>query len=591
MRNFKIFILITFTLILTLTPQNLSAEPLKNLEILSIGSVKSWQPGQQQKIDVQVQVPKNFHAYADQIKVINIQPGGFKAGQIEVKPEVEFYDVHSKKKRKGLVNTGFISILLEAPPSIDVHLDKIHFDLRYQICSEQVCYLPQNIAITTLVVTDATQTTTEVKPDNSLMGRFTKALSDNLPLAFLFVFLAGILTSFTPCIFPMIPITLSILGHDAEKNSRRQNFMRSLFYVFGIAITYSVLGVIAALTGNLFGSALSNKYVLIGMSLLFAVMALGMWGGFDVQVPAFIRNRFGVSQRSEQVGETFIMGLIAGVVASPCVGPVLVSILSFVSATRNVILGFSLLFTFALGLGFLFMIIGLFSEVLKLLPKSGRWMNLVKFILGAAMWAAALYYIQFALPDRWWWALIAASFAALSIWQGAFDFRSKKYLRRSFFMALLVFSTTVFLLVFLKPDYLKPLLNGRTSEDLVGSTQSDAQSVAWQPYSDEAIIQAKSEKTPVLLDFGADWCGACHELEEKTYSNPEFKELTKGFKLIKLDATLDTPSVRAVLKRYQVQGLPTVIFIDRNGTQLKDLTFTQFITWENLKPKVLEASK
>ena len=584
------FIPVILFIVLNL-PLVLFAQNQKSLEITNVTTTKIWVAEQQQQITVQVKIPKDFHAYADQIKIINIKPDDFKAGQITIKPEIDFFDVHSKKTRKGLVDTGFISILFEAPGKVDEKLSEISFDLRHQICSDQVCYLPKNINVKAQVVSSVDNATsaesqTQSSDDKSLMARFTKALDGNLPLAFLFVFLAGILTSFTPCIFPMIPITLSILGHDAEKNSRKQNFFRSLFYVFGIAITYSVLGVIAALTGNLFGAALSNKYVLIGMSLLFAVMALGMWGGFDVQVPTFIRNRFGVGRRSEQLGETFILGLIAGVVASPCVGPVLISILSFVSATRNVILGFSFLFTFALGLGFLFMLIGFFSESIKLLPKSGPWMNFVKFLLGAAMWGASLYYIQFLLPDRWWWALVAASLMGITYWQGAFNFQNKKYLRRSFLLAVFVFSTTVFLLVFIKPEYLKPLFHEGPSQVVTKSNQ-----INWIPYSDDVIKQAKNEKVPVLLDFGADWCGACHDLEAKTYSTPEFHELTQGFKLVKLDATLDNEPIRAILKRYKVQGLPTVIFIDRHGKELKDLTFTQFITWEKLKPKVLEASK
>ena len=198
------------------------------------------------------------------------------------------------------------------------------------------------------------------------------------------------------------------------------------------------------------------------------------------------------------------------------------------------------------------------------------------------MWLAALYYLQYVLPERWWIFCIAISFVGLSIWQGAFQFRKKDFVRQSIMMALFIFSFTVALLSLVRPQYLESAFN----------TKSKAQSVVkWTPFSLQELENAKAAKQPVIVDFFADWCAACHELEEKTYMNPEFVQLTAGFKLLKVDATEDTAEVQAILQKYQVQGLPTVVFINRNGDLLKGLTFTQFITWDQLKPKMLESSK
>ena len=559
----------------------------KNIEIQTIKPFQKWTPDQIQETQILVKLPKNFHAYKDQFKVFNIKPSGFISGQIMVSPEVEFYDKFSKKNRSGLNDTGgTISILLEAPNLIPADLENIEFDLRHQICSDQVCYLPEVLKIVVPISATITDHPSEIKIEKkssvSFLTSFENSLSTNLPLAFILVFLAGILTSFTPCIFPMLPITLSILGHHAETRSRLQNFLRSLVYVTGIATTYSVLGVIAALTGSLFGSALTNKYVVGGLCFLFFSMALSMWGVFELQAPAFIRNRFG-SGKSKNNFEAYIMGMVAGIVASPCVGPVLISILTFVSTSRNILLGFSLLFVFATGLGLLFIIMGLFGEALRFLPRSGPWMNFVKFILGSGMWGAALYYLQFVVSERWWIFSISLSFLMLSVWQGAFQFKRKAYLRQSIMMSLFIFSFTVSLLAVLRPQYLSAFyLKGQTDQQ---------NEISWLPFSEAELKAAQDSRQPVLIDFYADWCGACHELEEKTYTNPEFIQLSKNFKLLKVDATVDTSAVETILKKYQVQGLPTVIFINRKGDLLNDLTFTQFITWDQLKPKMLESLK
>jgi thiol:disulfide interchange protein DsbD len=404
-------------------------------------------------------------------------------------------------------------------------------------------YLPKTIVLLIFALTTSIALSETAAPYaflTSEMNSLETAFSNNIYWAFLLVFLAGILTSFTPCIFPMIPITLSVLGHDVEKNSRTENFLRSLFYVHGIAFTYSTLGVIAALTGSLFGNALSNKYVLSGMVILFVVMALSMWGVFELQMPRWVRKKLGRSQnsKSESYLSLFVMGLIAGVVASPCVGPVLVSILSYVSTTKNVFLGFTLLFTYAMGLGLIFIIIGLFSQVLKFLPRSGHWMNRVKFVMGLLMLGVAVYYLNFIIP--------------------IFNFIDK------------------------------PI----SINQLVGNSPStETTELKWIPYSEEALQKAIDRQRPVMIDFFAQWCQACHELKDKTFSKSEFKQMAADFDLIVVDATDDLPEIEKILTKYNVKGLPTVIFVNKKGTVLNNLTFTQFLEWPELKPKMQEAQK
>jgi thioredoxin:protein disulfide reductase len=541
------------------------------------------QQGQVKTAKIQITMPKGFHAYTDQFKVLNIEPSEFKAGQIMLNPEVKFYDKHNKKNRKGLFESGQIEIQIEAPVKLNANVEKLMFDLKYQICSEQICYLPKTFKAM-ITITQSEIKSAENTPDkNSIFsaGSIENQLSKNFFLTYLFVFVAGILTSFTPCIFPMIPITLSILGHDAEKKSRVQNVTRSIFYVLGIAITYSILGVIAAATGSIFGQALTNKYVITTLVFLFVLMAFSMWGAFELQVPAFIRNKFGTGKSHGYLG-ALVMGMVAGIVASPCIGPVLVSILSFVSTTQNITLGFTLLFTYAIGLGLIFIVIGFSSHFLKKLPRSGPWMEFIKFSLGMLMIIAALYYLKFIIPIQYWILTLGVTLLAISIWQGTYNFQRKHPFRQGLFIVVFILSFLLTLLSLFKFEYVAPIFDSK-------STQVSESKIQWIPYSKQVLETAVSEKTPVMLDFFAEWCGACHELEEKTYTNSEFIEMSKQFKLVKIDATEDLPEIQKILEEYQIKGLPTVLFINRKGEILSDLSFTQFLEWDELKPKMMKA--
>lgn len=540
------------------------------------------QEGQIKTARISIQMPKGFHAYLDQFKISNVNPENFQAGQLKVQPEVEFFDKFTKKNRKGLFESGEIELQIESPEKVKSDMEKLTFDLKYQICSEQVCYLPK----TYNVVIDVNFT--QIKNDTSQSmtmfsaGTIENHLAKNFYLTYFLVFLAGILTSFTPCIFPMIPITLSILGHDSHNKSRSQNILRSVFYVLGIAMTYSALGVAAALTGAIFGQALANKWVVSSLVGLFVLMALSMWGAFELQVPAFIRNRFGTGKSHGYTG-AFFMGMVAGIVASPCVGPVLVSILSFVSTTQNAALGFTLLFTYAMGLGLIFIAIGASSQLLKKLPRSGSWMEFIKFTLGLLMIGVALYYLKFVIPMEYWIIVLGLTFVAVSTWQGAFHFQRKHPYRQALSIIVFVASMTLTLLAIFQRDQVIPIFHKQVQSEI------GEKLIHWTPYSEAVIAQAKADGQPVILDFFAEWCAACHELEEKTYTNPEFIELAKKFKLVKIDATEDLPEVQQILEKYKIKGLPTVIFINKKGDILSELTFTQFLDWAELKPKVVKA--
>jgi thiol:disulfide interchange protein DsbD len=371
---------------------------------------------------------------------------------------------------------------------------------------------------------------------------FEGAYQKGLVWAFLFVFAFGFLTSFTPCVYPMIPITLAILGKEAHARSRSKNFLVSLVYVAGIAVTFSSLGVFAASTGALFGSFMASPWILGFICIVFVVMSLSMFGIFEMQAPQFLRDGpLSHMQLHGYIG-AFVSGLLAGVVASPCVGPVLVGVLTFVAQTKNAWLGFWLLFTYALGMGLIFLMLGLSTNMTKLLPRSGIWMNRVKVFFGILLLLAAVYYLD---------VLLVSS----KVIQGSFITR-----------------------IFSHP-----------AEEAKPGFAVDAMN--WQSYSDELIAQAAAKGKPVLIDFRADWCAACVEMEEKTFTSQGLQLLASQFTMVRFDATQESPKLSELRDKYQIVGLPTVIFISKEGKWLKDLTLTAFEDATGFQQRMTKALK
>ena len=245
--------------------------------------------------------------------------------------------------------------------------------------------------------------------------------TQGLLLTMLFVFAAGVLVSLTPCVYPMVPITLSIIGARSVGQKPIVGFLRSLVFVLGIAVIYSALGLLVARSNRTFGFVFQNKWFVAAIALFFVAMGLSMLGMFTIQLPARFAGKLqGTGNRGGYVG-AFILGLITGIVASPCGSPVLLSVLIVAAKSGQAIVGFSLLFMYALGIGLLFLVLGTFPAFLKVAPRSGIWMEDIKKLLGAVLIGVGAYYLRLVLPPALFWPLVLVLLLAGSVyvtWSG-----------------------------------------------------------------------------------------------------------------------------------------------------------------------------
>lgn len=554
--------------------RELNENPLVILE--SHFNPSQTSPGGTSEIQLKLKLDKNFHAYADRFKLKFENSDEIKIDKIKISPLVQFKDVVSGSLKEGMEGEATLTALTEFNVGMKPTKKDVDLALQYQACSKETCLFPKTIHVKIpfeVVGTASAVTAPKVTKKTELES----ALNKGIVSAILFVFVVGFLTSLTPCIYPMIPITLAVLGAKSKGQTRSRSFLLSITYVLGIAVTYSCLGMVAASTGSLFGSALSNVYVVTTIALVFVGMGLSMYGLFEIQAPAFIRNKMGAGQAQSGFGGAFMTGLVAGIVASPCIGPVLVSILAYIAQTQNLALGFILLFTFALGMGVLFVVLGTFSQLFNKVPKAGAWMDGVKFIFGTTMVGMGLYYIAPIYPTWLFQILLAVSLILIASHFGAFEAneglspvaRMRKGIMVSFFVIGLLFAI---LGTLNKLDF-------HLSSNLVAENSGAARSTAkmnWQVFKAESLSEAKQKHQVTIIDFSADWCGACKELEKYTFTNEKIIEESQKFALLRVDATEETPALTQLKNEYKIVGLPTMIFIDANGQVDESMTLTGF---------------
>jgi thiol:disulfide interchange protein DsbD len=439
--------------------------------------------------------------------------------------------------------------------------------LSYQACSSTLCLPPENVSVplSALIVPHGTPTKalnqqiflsalTEMPLEKGLPGMRSGA---GFLLTLFGIFLWGLALNLTPCVYPLIPITVSYFGGRSQK-VRANTLTHGMLYILGLALTNSVLGLAAALSGGMLGAVLQQPLVLIFVAGVMTALGLSFFGFWEFRIPAALTKI--ASKTYGGYFGTFFMGLTLGIVAAPCLGPFILALLTYVGQKGDPFLGFLYFFILSLGLGLPLSLLAIFSGALNKLPRSGDWLLWVRKFMGWVLMGMAAYMISPLIPHPLGKSgLLAAVVASAGIHLGFLD-RTGSGLRRFSNIKKTLGICLVFggILYFI-------------------SSAHEREGIKWIPYDQNIIAMAAEEKNPLILDFYADWCSPCVAMEKKVFKDPEVVRLSQNLITIRLDLTRRQPFQNQVLKQYGVRGVPTIIFLNSEGKEEKDLRVETYV--------------
>ena len=473
----------------------------------------------------------------------------------------------------------------------------------YQGCSEQgLCYPPINkmlkislpavgaksppssIAAKTVVAEDtpnppSTQQQTAADNDNSRIARLFKQGSFWLIVSFFFG--AGLLLAFTPCMFPMVPILSGIIVGHGHKITHKHGFLLSLSYVLGMAITYAAVGIAAGLSGTLLSNALQTPWALGSFAVIFVVLSLSMFGFYELQLPTALQSKLTDSSNKLHGGHfsgVFVMGALSAIIVGPCVAAPLAGALLYIGQTHDAVLGGSALFSMAMGMGVPLLLIG--ASAGTLLPKAGAWMESVKRVFGVLLLAVAIWIISPIIPTSVVMLLWAALLVLSAIFLHALDSlpHNANHWHR-------LWKGIGVLCLLVGVAYLAGALSGardvlRPLGALGSSGRAEASpTMQFARIKDLAELDARISAAGgkfVMLDFYADWCVSCKEMERGTFTDAAVQAKLKNAILLQADVTANSEDDKALLARYQLFGPPAMLFFDKQGKEQGDLRVTGY---------------
>ncbi len=473
--------------------------------------------------------------------------------------------------------TGRKIVIITAEAGSDLkpgsYIQKASF--RYQGCDKDVCLPPFEKEVSFRIKIappgslvqhinrdifseepSAAKDTLTEEPTPQKGGEISKMIAEKgLLLSLLLLFIGGLALNLTPCVYPLIPVTLSYFGGLEHKG---KGFINASSYLMGIVITYSTLGTIAALSGKMLGTQLTHPAVSIFIAGVMVALSLSMFGLYEIRVPRFIMNRLGGEAKTGLFG-SFLMGATMGIVAAPCIGPFVVGLLTYVASTGDPFKGFIMFFFMSLGLGTPYLILGIFSSKISSLPRSGTWMLGVRKIFGIVLLVMAVYFLDPLLSKPVYDLLFSLVLFGGGTFLIMFD-RSGEQARGFHFIK----SAVAIGMIMLSVITYSPTHKGKGQMN-------------WTPYSEEVMEKARKNHQPVIMDFYADWCIPCKELEETTFNSKEVLSFSGKILFVKVNLTQDRSDFTLKVKeKYHIVGVPTVLFIDSNGKERKELRLTGF---------------
>ncbi|WP_194207174.1 protein-disulfide reductase DsbD [Superficieibacter sp. 1612_C1] len=521
----------------------------------------------QHKLTLNWQVKEGYYLYRQQINVTaaqaDVAPLALPSGESH---EDEFFGKSEIYRQQ-----------LSVPVTIRSAGKGATLTVTYQGCAAAgFCYPPETRVVPVSEVRPLSEERGQsgsITPDAGVRGSndagaaSSPQKSTDLPFTALWALLIGIGIAFTPCVLPMYPLISGIVLGGQQRLSTSRALLLAFIYVQGMALTYTALGLVVAAAGLQFQAALQHPYVLIGLSIVFTLLALSMFGLFTLQLPSSLQTRLTLMsnrQRGGSPGGVFAMGAIAGLICSPCTTAPLSAILLYIAQSGNLWLGGGTLYLYALGMGLPLIVVTVFGN--RLLPKSGPWMEQVKTAFGFIILALPVFLLERIIGDVWGlrlWALLGVAFFG---WAFITSLKAQRSWMR------------VIQIIFLGAA----LICARPLQDWAfGAPAATEQAhlnftrIASVDELDRALAEAQGK--PVMLDLYADWCVACKEFEKYTFNDPQVRQALSHSVLIQANVTANSAADIALLKRLNVLGLPTILFFDAEGTEHPESRVTGFM--------------
>ncbi len=560
-------------------------EPPVSVEVYQ--SLSSVPPGGTIDVAVVLRMGLSWHVNANKVNdeyliptTVSVEPPpGMKVRTIAYPRGAEKTLAFSDKPLRLYEGTVYIGVRVDVAAEAEPVEDTLKVSVTFQPCDNEKCLAPETKTFqipirvsSTSEAIDATHPEVFEKIDfsaaagraGSTGGRLGAIVARRgLLFAFLVVFLWGLALNLTPCVYPLIPITVGYFGGQAGGKSSR-TLLLAVIYVLGMAVMYSTLGLIAALTGSILGTALQNPIVVGIVALVLVLLALSMFGMYEFRLPAGLSGFAGTAKQGA-IG-AFLMGLTVGIVAAPCIGPFVIALLTFVGESGNPALGFSLFFTLAVGLGFPFLFLAVLSGSISKIPRSGEWMDWVKKLFGVILVAMAIFFLEPHIGDVAYFVLMGFLFVAAGVYLGFVRKTSTAGLSFQVFRRFIGIAAPLFgLYLLLAPGH------------IIARDAPDG-GIPWKTYDGKLVAEAKEARQYVVIDFSAEWCLPCRELDHRTFSHPEVVAATTDVLTVRADLTETTsPAVAKLRKEYEIKGVPTVVFLDKSGTEREELRVFGFV--------------
>jgi thiol:disulfide interchange protein DsbD len=422
--------------------------------------------------------------------------------------------------------------------------------LRYQACNDTTCLPPATVSATLEIAISKEAPVAPGAPDAATGAQsgdgevFARWLADRgILFTLLAVALLGLGLNLTPCVYPLISVTIAYFGR--QTSSRAVVAWLAALYVFGIALSFSAVGLAAALSGGVFGAALQNPFVIVGIATVMVVLALGSFGVYQFQPPAFLLRWAGKAGGGGSAGALF-MGLTMGIVAAPCVGPIVLGLLVFVGSRQDPWLGFLLFFVLALGMGAPYLLLAMAAGSIQRLPRSGEWLLWTERLFGCILLAMAAYFSSTLFPEPIKSTLLPAVIILSGLYLGFVEragarLRWFPHFKRAAGVLLLVLGIWI------------------------GRPVAQSEAIAWEGV--DHFLSARHDDRPVLIDFVAEWCIPCREMDRTTYIDAEVLTEAERFRMVKADLTEENDETAKIVEEFAVRGVPTLILRSKAGEE------------------------